>query len=784
MVQLDLTCLEFMDSAPVVGCPLSIRLVIAPRFLRIINIPIGPGVPKPIHKEVLIPDMSLAETLTARAVSDARGRASVQFDAAEKWTRVSGRSDDQGLRPKDVVGYVTTRAALRPLDLVTGHPVLLARAPQSVVSAVMVLDPAKVVLGWSTPTTARVLFQLHAAPSPGFAFVGLLGRGGQLVERRTVPIVSNAAHTGVLTFTGLTPGTTYSIALVGQDLADGTHTFLGRAELRTPVAEPARWTFGFTSCHRPTDAASLRPWARGAAREPADLMLLLGDQIYGDEVPKITPDSLPWFDRYVRRYNQLWAYQPMRDLLRRTPTVAIFDDHEVVDDWGVATEKEIGKARLTGAIDAYESLQDVLNPPGRATGVYDFAFRRGRVAGYVLDERSQRGGGGNRNVLGRTQLDRFRRWAEGGDARAADVILLGSSVPFAYLPTERLEDVGAVAATGAGAIAGALVGGVLFGPPGAVIGGFLGAAGSAITYDAVLEDIREPDLQDQWVHDRNQAELADLLDILFDLANDITDGVPGPRPRAVVILSGDVHVGGVHLIHSDRRGGGHDHRRNRLIYQLTGSPVSTANPDNGILNNLLDVLPEQVDLARAELLKDDPDREADAPLDVRRFILDSNGDEHYSTEFLAVLRERNMGRLQIEHAGARRYRFTVGITGSRDSLTAMFELDLDAPRVQPRDLVGQRLNTSGVPVFLLVHDFDAPFGPPEDRVAGEVVVRLDSEPGRSFGFPLRTGTGEPAHRGMLDLLRDAFTAGTVVSIDYDRTGPRNGSIVRVITLDL
>lgn len=41
-----------------------------------------------------------------------------------------------------------------------------------------------------------------------------------------------------------------------------------------------------------------------------------------------------------------------------------------------------------------------------------------------------------------------------------------------------------------------------------------------------------------------EGELAQVLELLFDLGNDVVDGAPGEQPRAVFTLGGDVHLGG------------------------------------------------------------------------------------------------------------------------------------------------------------------------------------------------------------------------------------------------
>jgi hypothetical protein len=72
------------------------------------------------------------------------------------------------------------------------------------------------------------------------------------------------------------------------------------------------------------------------------------------------------------------------------------------------------------------------------------------------------------------------------------------------------------------------------------------------------------------------------------------------------------------------------------------------------------------------------------------------------------------------------------------------------------------------------------FGPPSDFIDVEVVIQIDTRPGESFGFQLRTDDNRAARQGMLDLLRDAFSNNGTVVIDYDIEPPKkNGVIMRV-----
>jgi hypothetical protein len=84
--------------------------------------------------------------------------------------------------------------------------------------------------------------------------------------------------------------------------------------------------------------------------------------------------------------------------------------------------------------------------------------------------------------------------------------------------------------------------------------------------------------------------------------------------------------------------------------------------------------------------------------------------------------------------------------------------------------------------FLRVHDVGTGFGPPSDFIDVEVVIALDTLPGRGFGFQLRADSEESVEHGMLDLLRDAFNRNSLVTIDYIWTGLRNSRILRVADL--
>jgi hypothetical protein len=83
--------------------------------------------------------------------------------------------------------------------------------------------------------------------------------------------------------------------------------------------------------------------------------------------------------------------------------------------------------------------------------------------------------------------------------------------------------------------------------------------------------------------------------------------------------------------------------------------------------------------------------------------------------------------------------------------------------------------------LLRVHDLETGFGPPDDELDAEVIVLLDTEPEKAFGFQLRTGDERPDADGKLLELRDAFDNNRRVRLEFLRTGCRTGQIVRVIS---
>lgn len=98
------------------------------------------------------------------------------------------------------------------------------------------------------------------------------------------------------------------------------------------------------------DAYAARMAGRPSEDWP-DALLLLGDQVYADELtpsnlrriagradryPDWPDDEIVCFDEYVGLYRDAWTDPEIRWLLSTVPTAMIFDDHDVRDDWNTS----------------------------------------------------------------------------------------------------------------------------------------------------------------------------------------------------------------------------------------------------------------------------------------------------------------------------------------------------------------------------------------------------------------------------------------------------------------
>jgi phosphodiesterase/alkaline phosphatase D-like protein len=251
----------------------------------------------------------------------------------------------------------------------------------------LVLGP---VLRHVGETTASVWVQTDSA-----ATVSVLGS-----EARTFEVSGH--HFALVPVSGLTPDsrTPYQVEIDGERVWPPSTSPFPPSLIRTRGPESDRSNrIIFGSCRYPKatdprlaaelgidalDAYAARMTKRAPEDWP-DALLLLGDQVYADELsprnrrriagrrdrhPDWPDDEIVGFDEYVGLYRDAWTDPEIRWLLSTVPTAMIFDDHDVRDDWNTSARwREEMRAmpwwrdRIRSALASYWVYQHIGNVP-------------------------------------------------------------------------------------------------------------------------------------------------------------------------------------------------------------------------------------------------------------------------------------------------------------------------------------------------------------------------------------------------------------------------------------
>ena len=322
---------------------------------------------------------------------------------------------------------------------------------------------ARIWLRLDSDGHARIRFAPAAHAEPAMA-TAMSGERAHLSEPRQ----AHAKDDYIITcdLADLAPDTTYTFQVeVSNDGAD----FRPRAILGT---EHGRFTtcpagdrltgelaFAFGSCFHPYSSSDqiFDGLAELCDREPGMRFgLWLGDQVYADLMPKEligdddddqagtwkTPFHLGFGDSdyrealdlpaYLRVYRAFWRSLALRRALMRLPSLRIFDDHEIADDWGISGENRSPEreAQRTAALRAYELYQHCTNPP-TPEGRYWYTYRVADVGFFVLDTRTKRHWeSAERMVLDPEQMAALKQWL---DDDGLAVKFIASSVPLVHI---------------------------------------------------------------------------------------------------------------------------------------------------------------------------------------------------------------------------------------------------------------------------------------------------------------------------------------------------------------
>ena len=337
---------------------------------------------------------------------------------------------------------------------------------------------------------------------------------------------------------------------------------------------------------------------REAARERwPDVMLMIGDQVYADEVGPATRqfisarrdlsdppgDQVADFTEYCFLYREAWSEPSVRWLLSVIPTAMIFDDHDVHDDWNTSAAwlreyraKPWWQARISGAYMSYwiyqhlgnlspdelgqDELWRLVQQPGDAAAVLrDFAaraerqspgiqwsFRRsfGRVRVVVIDSRSGRVLEDGRRLM---VSEADWRWVTESVSGDWEHVVLATSLPLLLPPgIHALEAWNEAVCDGAW-------------------GKRLARIGERLRRAADLE---------HWAAFGTSFRAFERL--LIGLAT----GAYGPPPASITVLSGDIHHSYLAAVDLPRGADapGAVHQRS-AVYQAVCSPIHNRLPD-------------------------------------------------------------------------------------------------------------------------------------------------------------------------------------------------------------
>lgn len=91
--------------------------------------------------------------------------------------------------------------------------------------------------------------------------------------------------------------------------------------------------------------------------------------------------------------------------------------------------------------------------------------------------------------------------------------------------------------------------------------------------------------------------------------------------------------------------------------------------------------------------------------------------------------------------------------------------------------------TTGRVTFLRLNNIGEGYGPPGDKIAAEVIIKISSKPDYAFGFQLRKDDNELTHTAMFEMLHYAFTNNLDVRIEYTRLPNRKNFILFRVILE-
>ncbi|WP_255303706.1 alkaline phosphatase D family protein [Georgenia sp. 311] len=467
----------------------------------------------------------------------------------------------------------------------------------------LVLGP---MLRRTEPTSAAVWVETDAAAT---VTVRLTDDGATW---RAPTFAAHGHHYALVELTGLEPGrrATYEVLLDDVVRWPEADSPFPPSTVTTPGdGDPVRLAFGSCRTSVPHDAThhlshgvdALRTYAlaladgeTGPFDAAPDLLLLLGDQVYADatseamqefiaarrDITEEPGEELADYEEYAHLYRLAWGEPALRWLWSWLPSLMIFDDHDVRDDWNTSaawraqmaatswwhgrivaalgsywvhqhlgnlspTERAAdplwrelqrrqdtdpsAEVDLTDALDAFAERADV--EPASYRWSYTKDLGRSRLV--VVDSRAARTlDPGERAMLDRAEQD----WLDERLTGDVEHLLVATSLPF-LLPMglHRVEALSEAVAEGR-------------------FGRRAARAGEKVRQEIDLE---------HW------AAFGKSFDAVVGMVTEVAEGRRGGAPASVLFLSGDVHFSYITEVHRES---------GSRILQLVCSPIRNPLP--------------------------------------------------------------------------------------------------------------------------------------------------------------------------------------------------------------
>jgi hypothetical protein len=244
----------------------------------------------------------------------------------------------------------------------------------------------------------------------------------RVLDVTTPTFTVHGHHFALVELENLEPGseTPYEVMLGGTSVWPEPGSAFPQSVIRT-LGDGAR-NIAFGSCRispgsnevHKVDALQAYAHSLIAGQRPPSVLLMVGDQVYadgtGEEMRAFISSrrdmaAEPWdeiadFEEYTELYRLAWMSEPaVRWLLSTVPTLSIFDDHDIRDDWNTSYAwrewiwaQPWWRQRIIGGLGAYWVYQHLgnLSPAERKADQLYEAVRAAEDGGAILDEFAER----------------------------------------------------------------------------------------------------------------------------------------------------------------------------------------------------------------------------------------------------------------------------------------------------------------------------------------------------------------------------------------------------------